>query len=85
MKTVTFEIDDDVARIVAETAAVRGLEEGRLMAEVLTRFAHLEARKRRWESVNLSPRDPESAAEDQQIAEWGMEDYAKRLAAEDEA
>jgi hypothetical protein len=84
MKTVHCEIDDHVARILADAAAERGVDEPTLLAEIVNRFARRRTHRRQVQGTQ-PPVDAASDEEDRQLAELGMDDYAAGLAAEDEA
>jgi hypothetical protein len=83
MATIQCEIDDEVARQLAEVAAARGVDGTRLVAEVLTNFARREVQKREALTPEIIALAASFAEEDRQLAEADLDEYAARLAAED--
>lgn len=85
MRIREIDIDDRVGKLLEELAAERAIAIETLVAEVLTRHAEVEELKRGEITPEMLKTAEEFAGEDVQLAEAGMDDYARQLAEEDRA
>ena len=85
MKTISFNLEDDLDSALAELCTAQGREKSQLLGDLLRRYVESEKLKRTLLNPELVQLYQELAPEDVELAEEGISEYRQILDQADRA